>query len=150
MTHMSSDQSIRIERHPTMPWNLVIWERLSVKAPPSARPHCCYVRTVIFYRRPFSVSWVRNEYRKWDEVETHHASDDEVEFDGALYDCGSGYVKWIDGAWWMERHARYRRPRNEPHLPFQFEWARWLRAAIVGDSFPQSQTRQFTGSVGFA
>lgn len=112
------------------PWWLVIWEPLPTKAPGPhlAAPYCCYIRTVIFYFRPyicgFSRPWrgaggrlrpgTRGSFIEWDKFETRLTWDDVVVFDGEEFVIGGGGVRWApapDGGrrqWWMLRHARRR------------------------------------------
>jgi hypothetical protein len=105
------------------PWRLVIWEPLRTKAPSPAlaQPFCCYIRTVIFYLRPYvlrpwSKLWRDGQgrlratepgaYEQWDRVETRLAYHDVVEFEGELFDVWGGTVKWARNRWWMCRTAR--------------------------------------------
>lgn len=105
------------------PWRLVIWEPLPTKAPcPAlAQPFCCYMRTVIFYLRPYVLRrWSRmwrdgrgclradppGSYERWDQVETRLSYHDVVEFEGELFDVWGGTVRWARKRWWMCRTAR--------------------------------------------
>lgn len=104
------------------PWLLVIWEPLPTKAPGPhlAQPHCCYIKTVIFYHRPYIVGWPRG-YRdragqfhrdgnggfiEWDKIETRLTWDDVVEYQHAEFAIGGGRVVWSHRGWWMLRGAR--------------------------------------------
>lgn len=110
------------------PFRLVIWEPLRTKAPSPAlaAPWCCYIRTVIFYTRPYVVTeWVKpyesrgklraskgRRFIEWDEVELRLAWDDLVTFEGETFRVGGGSVLWAPGPggtfrrWWMRRDAR--------------------------------------------
>jgi hypothetical protein len=99
------------------PWLLYIWEPLPTKAPapPRAMPHCCYLRTVIFYHRPYIPSvglshWrdisgrVRSTergFQVWDQVRTRLKQDEIVGFRGELFKVGGGRVHWQKRRWWM-------------------------------------------------
>lgn len=106
------------------PFALVIWEPLRTKAPaPSkASPHCCYINTVIFYHRPY-ITWpaakpwkaagrwkmIRAGFLEWDKTETRLSWDDQVEFDGEVFEIGGGNVVWARKRWWMCHGARRKR-----------------------------------------
>jgi hypothetical protein len=109
------------------PWTLVIWEALGTKAPrpDKATPHCCYIKTVIFYHRPhivwpFKKRWragdgklraERGGFLEWDKVETRLSWNDVVEFESELFDVGGGTVVWARGRWWMCHGARRQQAR---------------------------------------
>jgi hypothetical protein len=109
--------------------SLVVWEPLPTKAPGPDKtlPYCCYLRTVIFYHRPyivrpFSTLWrgrlgrlqadrSGRSFQEWDKVETRLGWDDLVEFEGEIFEVGGGHVVWCDRRWWMCRGARRRAVR---------------------------------------
>ena len=117
------------------PWQLVIWEPILTKAPGPAlaRPYCCYIKTVIFYHRPYICSpWVtifecngrlqRNSspghFEQWDEVETRLTWEDQLSFEGERFDVGGGRVMWANlpgqpRRWWMRHGARRKRDATE-------------------------------------
>ncbi len=43
-----------VKPHPDLDWFALAWEVLGVKARPTARPWCCYIRTVIFYDQEYT------------------------------------------------------------------------------------------------
>ncbi|MEM6265909.1 MAG: hypothetical protein AAF707_00160 [Pseudomonadota bacterium] len=105
------------------PWLISIAEPLPTKAPSPAlaAPYCCYIRTIIFYHRPYVIRrWsrpylVRGEWKaeapgssfiEWDRVESLLTWDDLVEFEGDAFSVGSGSVIWRKQRWWMVRTAR--------------------------------------------
>jgi hypothetical protein len=103
------------------PFALVIWEPLLTKAPApdKALPYCCYSRSVIFYHRPYIVRPWRRIYRangrlthcragfeQWDKIEYRLAWNDQVEFEGEVFDVGGGTVVWAQKRWWMCHGAR--------------------------------------------
>lgn len=112
------------ERLPDRPWLLQLWEPLHTKAPSPARcqPYFCYLRTVIFYHRPYIKSggypWCCDGYWSWiepagsfvkyDEIETRLGWDDVVSFDGDTFTIEGGRVAWRYKRWWMFRSARRR------------------------------------------
>lgn len=109
------------------PFRIVIWEPILTKAPcPSrAQPYCCYIKTVIFYHRPYIVRPFKtfwrdrsgkfhassSGYEQWDQVETRLACDDVVSFEGELFSVGLGEVVWVNAPdqarrWYMRRDVR--------------------------------------------
>lgn len=110
------------------PWLLTIWQPLLTHAPcpDKATPHCCYIRTVIFYHRPNIVSPWGGYWRpraggplrrssvggfvEWDEIETRLGWDDVVRFQGEAFEVHGGTVVWrrtdVGGRWWMRHNAR--------------------------------------------
>lgn len=104
---------------------LQLWEPIATKAPSPARcqPYCCYLRTVIFYHRPYirtgphpfqrsgrGWGWTQGGFAQFDQVETRLRRDDVVAFDGDEWEVGLGYVRWHRGRWWMRLWARRREP----------------------------------------
>lgn len=101
---------------------LQLWEPLRTKAPSPARcqPYCCYVRTVIFYHRPYIPRgrylwrsggrwhWEANprSFAQFDNIETRLGGGDVVGFDGDLFVVGGGHVCWYRKRWWMRFWAR--------------------------------------------
>lgn len=120
---LSSDLSDCLVARPK-PWLLEISEPLLTKAPapPKARPHCCYINTVIFYHFPLIKSpWVKlfrirdgsvesnssaGHFEEWDSVRTRLQWDDVVEFEGESFAITGGSVVWKSRRWWMEHGAR--------------------------------------------
>lgn len=109
------------------PFRLVIWEPILTKAPgPSrAQPYCCYIKTIIFYHRPYIVRPFKtfwrdrsgkfrassSGYEQWDQIETRLTNEDIVEFEGELFSVGLGEVEWTNAPaqprrWYMRRDAR--------------------------------------------
>lgn len=68
-------------------------------------PYCCYVRTVIFYVRPYVQLSRRRGFAEWGRVETMIHWDDRLSFDGLFWEAGGGSVVWKDGRWWLRRDA---------------------------------------------
>lgn len=109
-------------RLPGRPWFLQLWEPIHTKAPSPARaqPHCCYLRTVIFYHRPYIVraarpwkcngrwTWLKGggAFAEYDQVETRLGWDDLIAFDGDTFEVSGGRVMWHHARWWMHRTAR--------------------------------------------
>lgn len=109
------------------PFRLVIWEPLLTKAPapPKARPHCCYVQTIVFYCSPYVVRPFKKLYRgkngalracsagfeEWDQIQTRLGWDDVVEFEGEQFLTGGGRVVWAQKRWWMVHGARRQEAR---------------------------------------
>jgi hypothetical protein len=104
------------------PWILVIWEPLPTKAPGPhlSQAYCCYIRTVIFYHRPYIIGWPRGwrdregkfhrdrqaGFIEWAKIETRLTWDDVVEFQGERFQICGGTVVWRRRRWWMLRAAR--------------------------------------------
>lgn len=114
------------------PWQLVIWEPLSTKAPSPARcqPYCCYISTVIFYARPYVKRQFRRfwsdargrqhydsagSFEEYDRVEVRLRFDDLVRFQGEPFIVGGGRVVWAGKrrGWWMRHGARRLSPAND-------------------------------------
>jgi hypothetical protein len=121
---------LRDDGTPSRNW-IDIFEPLRTKAPsPSvAQPHCCYIRQIIFYHRPYICSPWRKLWRasggqlraeprpghfeKWDQIAHRLANDDLVEFDGDHFEVSGGRVVWtarpgdpLGRRWWMHHGAR--------------------------------------------
>ncbi|RAX42437.1 hypothetical protein DQ393_06265 [Rhizobium tropici] len=109
------------------PFRLVIWEPILTRAPgPSrAQPYCCYIKTIIFYHRPYIVRpfktfWRDHSgklhasssgYEQWDQVETRLTCDDVIIFEHERFSVGLGEVVWVNAPaeprrWYMRRDAR--------------------------------------------
>ncbi len=117
------------------PWLLTIWEPLQTKAPGPhlSRAYCCYMKTVIFYYRPYVVSLHRHiwfddrgrarieksagRFEQWDQIETALTWDDQIRHGGDLFIVGGGRVLFTNAPdhgrrrWWMKRWARRESPR---------------------------------------
>lgn len=85
-----SDLSLVTDAHRA--WIAEIEERLSVEAPWSAEPLCCYIRTVVFYG-PQSVEFGR--------CETRLQINDVLRVGDDRWQVWSGSVGWMRGAWRM-------------------------------------------------
>jgi hypothetical protein len=100
-----------------------ILEPLQTKAPnPNlSQPYCCYINTVIFYVRPYTVRPWHHLYRGrdgwhvekpgrlyeiWDETKTELRHESRVLFNGEEFECGGGSVFYMNKRWWMRRWAR--------------------------------------------
>jgi hypothetical protein len=108
-----------------------IFEPLDANAPSPAlaQPHCCYIRTIIFYHRPYICSPWRKLWRgaggrlkaerscghfeQWGAIDYRLAAADLVEFDGDRFEVTSGRVLWtvrrgdpLGRRWWMHHGAR--------------------------------------------
>lgn len=112
--------------------SLYFWEPLNVDAPPDARPHCCYIRTVIFYA---SHDWQRGVVTKLAECESawdllgqrwteEHigwaALAPFVEHEGSVYELASAQVVYKDGRWW-KRWLAWRVPADDARLTLATE-----------------------------
>lgn len=115
------DLSDCLVARPTL-FRLVIWEPLLTKAPapPKARPHCCYVQTIVFYHFPHISTlkpsfWRpagealrpgKRGFQEWDQIQSRLGWDDVVEFEGEHFVTGGGHVVWARKRWWMMHGAR--------------------------------------------
>lgn len=110
---------------------LTIWEPIDTKAP---GPHlttawCCYIRTVIFYVRPFvsrgphpvkspTKGWYwesdGRSYAAWDTVESTLSHDDIVALGGQHFRVAGSGVRWARGRWWWLHRCERLEPRPEP------------------------------------
>lgn len=121
------------------PKRITLMEPLSCKAPSLARPHCCYINTVVFYVWPYVIvhdrtgPWAGEKgignYLEWERVDTVLAWDERTVFEGQQYDVNGGRVVRWRKAWRMQRYARlHERP------------VRWAAGAGVcdGNGEPQS------------
>lgn len=110
------------------PWLLAIWEPLITKAPGPhlAHAYCCYIKTVIFYHEPHIVRpWSKlyqgangkwhssspGSFEEWDQIESRMTWDDQVVFNGEVFEVLGGRVMWTHAPgqprrWWMRHGAR--------------------------------------------
>jgi hypothetical protein len=114
--------------------SIIVWEPLATKAPGPhlARPWCCYICTVIFYRTPFLTMppkpWRDREgvlrkgttgsFFAWDQIETRLNWYTLVNFDGVDWKPGGGRVVWArlpgqPARWWMRHGLRVHVPAHE-------------------------------------
>jgi hypothetical protein len=90
----------------TGPNTATVVEPISVDAPASARPHCCYIRTIIFYEQPFRVvvppkaDGTVGQFAEHGRFEHHFTWNDVLEFDGERWHVGGGRVAHIPGLGW--------------------------------------------------
>lgn len=88
------------------------WEPLPTTAPPEARPYCCLISTVIFYRDRYHGEIDRVE-TQWNLLGERWTTRDLgwsslapfVWHAGALYELSPGRVIYQDGQWWMRHGA---------------------------------------------
>lgn len=105
------------------PWLIEVWEPLRTKAPnPNlALAYCCYIRTVIFYVRPYQTREWHHLYRwkdgweadkpgsaleEWDRADSQLSWDTILEWNGERFKTGGGTVFWSRKRWWMKHWAR--------------------------------------------
>jgi hypothetical protein len=110
------------------PWLLILWEPLPTKTPGPhlASPYCCYLRTVIFYHRPYIVWPFPKIYEsrgrltmnsgptffEWDQIETRLGWEAQIIYRGDVWEVSGGRVVWArhpttrQRGWWMRFHAR--------------------------------------------
>jgi hypothetical protein len=91
---------------PERPWLATVTEILDTKAPPDARPYCCYLQTVIFYVRPWQV--VDGNYAEHDRLETKLNGHDFLRIGGEVFELYGGEVSH-DGKRWIMTHGARRR-----------------------------------------
>lgn len=94
------------------PWLIEIIEPLDVTAPgpEAASPHCCYIRTVIFYEKPWRLI-PGSGFAEHDRIDARLQNHDLADFEGHRFEIYSGRAEW-DGARWIMRH-RARRLKGE-------------------------------------
>ena len=97
-------QAIRVKRSP---WFIVIWEKLTDRVPRPSRTQvwCCYVRTVIFYKK----GWLpdgKGGFARWAEMDHVLRCDDVIDFEGERFEVGTGRIVWYQGAWYSCIWAR--------------------------------------------
>ncbi|MEM7003728.1 MAG: hypothetical protein AAF529_23285 [Pseudomonadota bacterium] len=112
-----SFDDVLVQREPELPWFLQAWEPLPTNAPgpDKTRPYCCYIRTVIFYQRPYCPRAPGEGYIEHDRLEFRITSDTRLRFEGQIYKAGGGRVYWADDQWWMY-HWLDRRGIDQPEL----------------------------------
>lgn len=116
--------------YPTQPYGargLYIDEPLATTAPADARPHCCYISTVIFYDQ---TAWERGEVVELDRLEVawnllgQRWTDQDIGWaalapfvlcDGVLYELASAQVLRQDDRW-IERWLAWRVPSDDRRL----------------------------------
>lgn len=103
-----------------------IYEPIKTIATQDCEPYCCFIRTVIFYKKPLcdlvEVDRTQTHFdllgkRFSDELDGWTGVAPFVEHDGKIYELISGTVIWRNGAWYMQRMAR-RICKDDPRLPF--------------------------------
>ncbi len=110
-------EGIRVVRVATHPWFLILWEPLDIEAPPSARPHCCYVSEVIFYVRPWEVVEGTHAYREYGRAKSAWWFGDTIDHEGETFHYEGGQVLWRAGRWWMRNRARRKLLQPETTTP---------------------------------
>lgn len=95
------------------PWTAIMWEPLDVQAPLEAKPYCCYVDTVIFYRDRVGY----DEVARCRHHELNMASPSLVFLGGRWWEVGGAHVVQRDGKWHMRWHlaANTRAAREANH-----------------------------------
>lgn len=120
------------------PWLLEVWEPLSTKVPnPNlALAYCCYLNTVIWYVRPYTVRpwhhlWTTDHrstciprigcvwhaekpgshLEEWGREDYHLTWDVRFTYNGTDFDAGGGSVEYLGKGlgWWMKHYARRRK-----------------------------------------
>ncbi len=101
--------NLTFETDPTNPHSLYLFEPLATAAPEDSQPYCCYIGTVIFYRKPFpgnleEIDRVQSQWdllgqRFSDEIEGWAGVAPFVWNQGQLYELGGGTVLWYKGRW---------------------------------------------------
>ncbi|MEO0870391.1 MAG: hypothetical protein AAFY19_00320 [Pseudomonadota bacterium] len=99
------------------PWLATVVERLDTDAPASARPWCCYTKTVIFYEQPWRVLPDRRAYAEHDRVETVLDGEDILTINGVQFELLGGIVSHDGAGWIMTRRARKRADDRQVPLP---------------------------------
>lgn len=131
LTHLYEERQqfdlskILVSRVTTHPWFIIMWEPLTTKVPnPNlVRVWCCYVKTVIFYLRPYTVEQFHrkgyrgpvkpgHEYAKWAQIETAFRCDDVVKWEGGMFKVGAGRIRYANGQWWCVQNARRHQPAS--------------------------------------
>jgi hypothetical protein len=105
---MRLDDDFIFDQDLARPWLLTIWEPLRTKAPGPhlSRAYCCYINTVIFYRRPAIVrqhsyfwrdgrgrwhaSAPGSAYEEWDHIDTALTWDVKLRYAGDVFRVGGG------------------------------------------------------------
>lgn len=90
------------------PWLATVKEVLPTDAPASAKPWCCYVRTVIFYEQPWRE--VAGNYADHGKIETLLCGHDVIRIGDDIFELHGGAVSHDGERWIMTRRAR-RRPK---------------------------------------
>ena len=125
---MSIWTNTEFEVEPCGSWGVIFYEPLACTVPPElCHPYCCYIGTVIFYKKPWPGNLVKiSEIRsKWDLL--GHRFSDEIEgwagvapfvwHEGELLELGSGQVVWREGQWFKKWTAWWVRP-DDKRWPF--------------------------------
>jgi hypothetical protein len=101
-------EQLRAVRVQKSPWFIIIWEKLtdSIPGPDQVNIWCCYVRTVIFYKTPWTLSPDEKEYLRYAMIDSTLRCDDVIEFEGEQYEVGTGQIVWYEGAWYCREWAR--------------------------------------------
>lgn len=114
---------------------LYFWEPIQTVAPGRdlARPYCCYLRTVVFYKEPWPVILENGFLAEWDRVETQwdllgqRWTEEDLGWaslaalvlhGGVVFELVSGGVVWEDGQWFMRWRARWVDPEWDRRWPW--------------------------------
>lgn len=96
---------------------LYFYEPLRTLAPREAKPHCCYVGTIIFYEQPYRLMPDGHSLAEFDRIETcwnmlgERWTEQDLGFAslaplilhaGQIDELGGGQVVWRDTGWVME------------------------------------------------
>lgn len=100
--------TIKIIRVATHPWFLIFWEELKIDTPKHSKvqPWCCYIRTIIFYHKPWKEDKEKRAYVDYGKVEHFLHCDDLIKYEGELFDMGTGRVVSFEGKWYFVSWAR--------------------------------------------
>ncbi|MVM34246.1 hypothetical protein GO755_29720 [Spirosoma sp. HMF4905] len=100
-------ETLQVVRVQKSPWFIIIWEKLTDKVPRPKRVNiwCCYSRTIVFYKKPWTEDG-KGEFQRWLMIDHVLRCDDVVEFEGERFEVGTGQVQWHQGAWYICMWAR--------------------------------------------
>jgi hypothetical protein len=101
---------------------------LAAGIPETAKPYCCYICTIIFYKQPYKV--VDGEFERWGEAVTRwnligeRWTDQDMGFgslaplvlhNGQVYELATGNVIWKDGKW-VNQWIGWRLPADDNRI----------------------------------
>ncbi len=96
---------------------MIFYEPIRTTAPADARPYCCYLNRVIFYKHPRTLAPDGFHYEQWDEVESawnllgERYTEEDLGWSslapfvlhrGIVYELGGGSVIWRNSQWFHQ------------------------------------------------
>lgn len=112
---------LQAQRDQKLPWFIRIYEPVTelwqVPRPSRVRVWWCYVRHIVFYKRPWTPKAGTNTFERWGQTDALLRCDDTVLFEGEIYKVLGASCFWHEHQWWVQYQAR-REPNELDKYPF--------------------------------